>query len=73
MTLNNSDPVSVMFAGIEMDGIFINRSGEHAIVKLSSGYNICVPESFCSPKEKTASVEKPAVLPLKQDASICSL
>ncbi len=70
MTLNNSDPVSVMFAGIEMDGIFINRSGEHAIVKLSSGYNICVPESFCSPKEKTASVEKPAVLPLKQDASL---
>ena len=45
MSLNNSDPVTVRFAGVEMDGIYINRSGENAIVKLSSGYNICVPKA----------------------------
>ncbi|HJJ50657.1 MAG TPA: Glu-tRNA(Gln) amidotransferase subunit GatD [Methanocorpusculum sp.] len=70
MKLNNSDPVTVTFAGLEMNGIYINRSGEHAIVKLSSGYNICVPESLCLLREKTPTVEKPKALPLKQDASL---
>ena len=43
MTFNNSDPVTVSFAGLDMEGIYINASGENAVVKLKSGYNICVP------------------------------
>ena len=70
MSLNNSDPVTVRFAGVEMDGIYINRSGENAIVKLSSGYNICVPTSLCSAKEQTVPAEKPRVLPIKQDPAL---
>ena len=70
MKLNNSDPVIVTFAGLEMNGIYINRSGEHAIIKLSSGYNICVPTSLCAPNGKAPVVEKPKILPLKQDAAL---
>ncbi|HJJ51278.1 MAG TPA: Glu-tRNA(Gln) amidotransferase subunit GatD, partial [Methanocorpusculum sp.] len=70
MKLNNSDPVTVTFAGLEMNGIYVSHSGKNAVVKLSSGYNICVPETLCTPNGKAPVVEKPKVLPLKQDASL---
>ncbi|NLC90310.1 MAG: Glu-tRNA(Gln) amidotransferase GatDE subunit D, partial [Methanocorpusculum parvum] len=70
MTLNNSDPITVKFAGLDMNGIFISRSGENAVVKLSSGYNICVPESLCIPREAALPLEKPATVPLTQDANL---
>ena len=59
MTYQNSDPVTVSFAGLEMSGIYINKSGENAIVKLKSGYNICVPETCCAPRKGEAAAEKP--------------
>ncbi len=70
MTLNNNDPITVKFAGLELKGIFINRSGENAVVKLSSGYNICVPESLCTSRGEAVPLEKPASVPLKQDANL---
>ena len=70
MKLNNSDPVTVTFAGLEMNGIYVSHSGKNAVVKLSSGYNICVPETLCTPNGKAPVVEKPKALPLKPDASL---
>lgn len=71
MTFSNSDPVIVAFAGQELCGVYISDSGANAVVKLSSGYNICVPASACTPapKREAASV-KPAAEPLRQDAAL---
>ncbi|HJJ48241.1 MAG TPA: Glu-tRNA(Gln) amidotransferase subunit GatD [Methanocorpusculum sp.] len=60
MTFSNSDPVSVEFAGLTLKGIYINAAGSNAIVKLSSGYNICVPENLCTPREAENKPEAPA-------------
>ncbi|HKM41117.1 MAG TPA: Glu-tRNA(Gln) amidotransferase subunit GatD [Methanocorpusculum sp.] len=70
MTLNNNDPITVKFAGLELNGIFINRSGENAVVKLSSGYNICVPEYLCTSRGEAVPLEKPVLAPLNQDANL---
>lgn len=74
MTFTNSDPVTVEFAGLTLKGIYISQNGSSAIVKLSSGYNICVPETLCSPREaEGTSPAAPAVSPLKQDAKLPKL
>ena len=70
MTYQNSDPVTVSFAGLEMNGIYINKSGENAIVKLKSGYNICVPETCCAPRKGEAAAEKPEVKPIEQNEKL---
>ncbi|HJJ46182.1 MAG TPA: asparaginase domain-containing protein, partial [Methanocorpusculum sp.] len=70
MTYQNSDPVTVSFAGLEMSGIYINKSGENAIVKLKSGYNICVPETCCAPRKGEAAAEKPEVKPIEQNEKL---
>ena len=80
MTFSNSDPVSVAFAGLTLQGIYINAAGSNAIVKLSSGYNICVPENLCTLREvegeaaasaAAQTAEKPAAP--AQDASLPKL
>ncbi len=70
MTFTNSDPVTVSFAGLEMEGMYISQSGENAIVKLKSGYNICVPESLCTAREGGEQPSKTAAKPLEQDAKL---
>jgi hypothetical protein len=66
MTFSNSDPVSVEFAGLTLKGIYINQAGENAIVKLSSGYNICVPEKLCTAR---AVEQQNAAAPVKKEAA----
>ncbi|HJJ95374.1 MAG TPA: asparaginase domain-containing protein, partial [Methanocorpusculum sp.] len=63
MSFTNTDPVTVSFAGLEMDGIYITKSGDNAVVKLKSGYNICVPETLCKAREVTAGAEAKAETP----------
>lgn len=73
MTFTNSDPVTVTFAGLEMDGIYINSSGDNAVVKLKSGYNICIPENLCAPREVVDAANAPAKSagsPLMQDENL---
>jgi len=74
MTFKNTDPVTVSFAGEEMEGIYINKSGDNAIVKLKSGYNICIPENLCIarevPENNEIKVEAP---PLKQNVNLPKL
>lgn len=70
MTFTNSDPVTVSFAGLELEGIYISQSGENAVVKLKSGYNICVAENLCTPREGAAAQIKPAVEPLVQNQNL---
>lgn len=70
MAFSNSDPVEVDFAGQTLKGIYINKSGVNAIVKLSSGYNICVPEELCRPREAVHAAETAKVSPLEQDAKL---
>ena len=71
MTFSNSDPVHVAFAGLDLHGIYISGSDGNAIVKLSSGYNICVPESLCTPYTDHPGVQPHhAAEPLKQDATL---
>lgn len=71
MTFTNSDPVHVAFAGLDLHGIYISGSDGNAIVKLSSGYNICVPESLCTPDTDHPGVQPHhAAEPLKQDATL---
>ncbi|MDU9376403.1 hypothetical protein McpSp1_10170 [Methanocorpusculaceae archaeon Sp1] len=72
MTFSNSDPVNVAFAGLELHGMYISGANGNAVVKLSSGYNICVPESVCTsaPERAAAVPAKAAVEPLKQDAKL---
>ncbi|MBR4987076.1 MAG: Glu-tRNA(Gln) amidotransferase subunit GatD [Methanocorpusculum sp.] len=67
MTFTNSDPVTVSFAGLEMEGIYISASGANAVVKLKSGYNICVPESAVTLREGAEPIAKPAAVPLEQN------
>ncbi|HJJ41933.1 MAG TPA: Glu-tRNA(Gln) amidotransferase subunit GatD [Methanocorpusculum sp.] len=59
MTFSNNDPVTVEFAGLKSDAIYINKSNENAVVKLSSGYNICIPENLCTLR-KTAEIKAEA-------------
>ena len=70
MTFTNTDPVTVSFAGLEMEGIYISASGNNAVVKLKSGYNICVPESAVTPREGVPAPEKPAAQPLEQNEKL---
>ena len=72
MTFSNSDPVHVTFAGLDLHGIYISGSDGNAVVKLSSGYNICVPEAFCTPapERSAAQPHHAAAEPLKQDANL---
>lgn len=72
MTFSNSDPVNVTFAGLELHGIYISGNDDCAVVKLSSGYNICVPASVCTPAEAsgTTAPPHPAAAPRKQDANL---
>lgn len=72
MTFSNSDPVHVAFAGLDLHGIYISGSDGNAVVKLSSGYNICVPEACCTPApERSAAQPHHATAePLKQDANL---
>ncbi len=70
MNYKNRDPVTVSFAGLEMIGMYINKSGDNAIVKLKSGYNICVPETCCKPRKDGAVPEKPAIKPLEQNEKL---
>ena len=72
MTFSNSDPVNVTFAGLELHGIYISGNDDCAVVKLSSGYNICVPASVCTPAETsgTTAPPHPAAAPRKQDANL---
>lgn len=72
MTFSNSDPVNVAFAGLELHGIYISGKDGTAVVKLSSGYNICVPESVCTPEpgRTAAAPAHSAAEPLKQDANL---
>lgn len=70
MTFSNSDAVEVEFAGQTLKGIYINKSGDNAIVKLSSGYNICVPENLCKPRDAPKAEEAQKAAPLQQDANL---
>ena len=70
MTFKNSDPVTVSFAGLEMEGIYISASNENAVVKLKSGYNICVPESAVTLREGAEALAKPAAVPLEQNEKL---
>ncbi|HJJ41561.1 MAG TPA: asparaginase domain-containing protein, partial [Methanocorpusculum sp.] len=70
MTFTNTDPVTVSFAGLEMEGIYISASGDNAVVKLKSGYNICVPESAVTAREGTPAPEKPSAQPLAQNEKL---
>jgi len=67
MTFKNSDPITVSFAGLDMEGMYINNSGKNAIVKLKSGYNICVPETCCTSRKDKTTQEKPVAKPLEQN------
>ncbi|HJJ54650.1 MAG TPA: Glu-tRNA(Gln) amidotransferase subunit GatD [Methanocorpusculum sp.] len=67
MNFKNSDPITVSFAGLEMEGMYINKSGDNAIVKLKSGYNICVPETCCTARKDKTVQEKSATKPLEQN------
>ncbi|HJJ35966.1 MAG TPA: Glu-tRNA(Gln) amidotransferase subunit GatD [Methanocorpusculum sp.] len=67
MTFKNLDPITVSFAGLEMEGMYINQSGKNAIVKLKSGYNICVPETCCTARKDKTAQEKHAAKPLEQN------
>ena len=73
MTFSNSDPVDIAFAGLVLHGIYISGSAGNAIVKLSSGYNICVPESLCTPGAVSVISEKIAQEPLIQVANLPQL
>lgn len=73
MTFSNGDPVDVAFAGLILHGVYISGTNNNAIIKLSSGYNICVPENFCEPGAEIISPEKPAAVPLVQDANLPQL
>ncbi len=72
MTFSNSDPVNVAFADLELHGIYISGANGNAVIKLSSGYNICVPESACTPAPERASAAPAKYVPepLKQDAKL---
>lgn len=70
MTFTNTDPVTVSFAGLEMEGIYISASGDNAVVKLKSGYNICVPETAVTAREGTPAPEKPSAQPLAQNEKL---
>jgi glutamyl-tRNA(Gln) amidotransferase subunit D len=71
MIFSNNNPVNVAFAGLDLLGIYISGSDGNAVVKLPNGYNICVPESLCTPAPERSVVPPPrAVKPLKQDASL---
>ena len=70
MTFTNSDPVTVSFAGLEMEGIYISASGANAVVKLKSGYNICVPESAVTLRDGAAAPAKPAAQPHRQNEKL---
>ncbi len=67
MTFTNADPVTVSFAGLEMEGIYISSSGNNAVVKLKSGYNICVPQTAVTLREGAETPVKPAAQPLEQN------
>lgn len=73
MTYSNCDPVTVSFAGLEMDGMYINTSGDNVIVKLKSGYNICVPASCCTKRSGAAPLEHPEPKPLVQNEKLPKL
>jgi len=73
MTFKNTDPVTVSFAGQEMEGIYITQSGNNAVVKLKSGYNICVPENLCSPRTQTKYDVKIEPMPLEQNKKLPKL
>ncbi|MDR3102303.1 MAG: Glu-tRNA(Gln) amidotransferase subunit GatD [Methanocalculaceae archaeon] len=71
MTFSNNNPVNVAFAGLELHGTCISDINGNVLVKLSSGYNICVPTSLCTQAPERAV--PPAVHeaePLKQDANL---
>lgn len=72
MTFSNSDPVNVAFAGLELHGIYISGANGNAVVKLSSGYNIGVPESVCTPAHDRVAVpaHPAAAAALRQDAAL---
>ena len=72
MTFSKIDPVNVAFAGLELHGIYISGKDGIAVVKLSSGYNIFVPESVCTPApgRAVASPAHSTAEPLKQDANL---
>ncbi|HJJ99007.1 MAG TPA: Glu-tRNA(Gln) amidotransferase subunit GatD [Methanocorpusculum sp.] len=72
MTFSNSAPVHVKFAGLDLYGIYISGSDGNAVVKLSSGYNICVPEASCTQAPERSAVQPhlPAAEPLKQDVNL---
>ena len=70
MTYQNSDKVTVSFAGLEMEGIYISKSGDNAVVKLKSGYNICVPETCCTKRKNAEPAEVPAAAPVEQDEKL---
>jgi glutamyl-tRNA(Gln) amidotransferase subunit D len=57
MIYSNNDPVNVAFANLDLHGIYISGSDGNAVVKLSSGYNICVPESLCTPAPERSAVQ----------------
>ncbi|MCZ9313453.1 MAG: Glu-tRNA(Gln) amidotransferase subunit GatD [Methanocorpusculum sp.] len=72
MTFSNNDPVNIAFADLNLHGIYISGSDGNAVVKLSSGYNICVPESLCTPAPERSTAQPPhtAAEPPKQDANL---
>ncbi|HJK01125.1 MAG TPA: Glu-tRNA(Gln) amidotransferase subunit GatD [Methanocorpusculum sp.] len=73
MILSTNDPVHVAFAGLDLNGICISRSNGNAIVKLSSGYNICVPEECCTSTLEhleQKSQQNTVIEPLEQDANL---
>ena len=72
MTFSNIDPVNVAFAGLELQGIYISGKDGTAVVKLSSGYNICVPESVCTPAPGRAAAAPmhSAAEPIKQGENL---
>ncbi|MDR0439028.1 MAG: Glu-tRNA(Gln) amidotransferase subunit GatD [Methanocalculaceae archaeon] len=71
MIFSNNDPVNMEFAGLDLHGIYISGSDGNAVVKLSSGYNICVPESLCTiAPERSVAQPCHTVKPLKQDANL---
>ncbi|HJJ44294.1 MAG TPA: Glu-tRNA(Gln) amidotransferase subunit GatD [Methanocorpusculum sp.] len=71
MTFQNSDKVTVSFAGLEMDGIYISQSGTNVIVKLKSGYNICVPETCCKKRSGgEEAAETAEIKPIEQNEKL---
>ncbi|HJJ46983.1 MAG TPA: Glu-tRNA(Gln) amidotransferase subunit GatD [Methanocorpusculum sp.] len=74
MSFTNTDRITVSFAGLEMEGVYITKSGDNAVVKLKSGYNICVPENLCKKRDiHTVSESKVDVPALKQNAKLPKL